>query len=71
MQVRGMRGFSSLPRPGGCAVHNHAAAMQPTTKQSNLIPDSSTAGKGLPVGHVVASRPLVIPNVIQLHRPAA
>ena len=69
MQVRGVWRLSSAPGLSSGVVQGHAAPMQATAKQGNLILKHSTAGKGLPVWHGHSSGPLILTTVIQLYRP--
>ena len=70
MQVRGVWCLSSSPGLSSGVVQGHAAPVQATAKQGNLILKHSTAGKGLSVWHGYSSGPLVLTTVIQLYRPA-
>ncbi len=69
MQVRGVWRLSSAPGLSSGVVQGHAAPMQATPKQGNLILQHSTAGEGLSVWHGYSSGPLVLTTVIQLYRP--
>ncbi len=70
MQVRGVWRLSSAPGLSSGVVQGHAAPVQATPKQGNLILKHSTAGEGLSVWHGYSSGPLVLTTVIQFYRPA-